>query len=72
MSRRYLYIPNKGPRLVREDCCDMCEKVNDCPKAIPRCCPEGVKATTCRDCQPCDAFRAPVFRTALEIVRGAA
>jgi len=69
-ERRYLYVPELGPRNIRKDCCELCERVNDCRKAIARCCPPDNPKKTCADCRPCDRFNVPVFRTALDVLRG--
>jgi hypothetical protein len=70
-ERRYLYVPELGPRNIRKDCCEFCERVNDCPLMIARCCPHEIPMRTCADCQPCNRFKAPVFRTALDVLREA-
>ena len=53
---------------LRDDCCDLCDRVNGCSQAVPRCAPEDEPFKVCAGCAPCERFKAPEFRTGLDLI----
>jgi hypothetical protein len=69
MNRKLRYVGMAElPRDLRDDCCDLCLRVNRCQRAIPCCAQVELPTKTCAGCASCERFKAVEFETGLNLI----